>query len=336
MCYTLGLTFFVGLLVLGIIFRDIWKFFRNGFGGKIEIYLNQSTLNNKYYIESSTLFQELIMFDQNGVAVGRYGKAFFYNPAYVAWQGLCFLNRHYDTQDSKHLQEMEKQILWLERNVFYNKSTGSVWQYMFDWKEGKNILKKPWISGMAQGLIISFLVRAYVLTKKESLLKMAEEATKVYKILVIEGGIRLTENSSVFYEEYPTEKGMKILDGFIFALLGLYDLFQATQNEKYLSMFDEGVETIERNISFWDYKSKWSRYGTHRFLCTPVYNKLNSRLLNVLYSITGRKTFLRYSSAWDDHTLSIKNKFGILVVFSLVRNVWRITNFFSSFQVHRD
>lgn len=292
--------------------------------------MNKSALDNKYYIESDTLFRERIAFDGRGVAIARSKNGLFYNPAYIAWHGLCVLNRYYKGKDESYLRIMEKQITWLKENARWDRVRKNIWTYEVDHTEGKNILKKPWISAMAQGLIISFLVRAYTLTKEDDLMKLAEGASGVYAVSVSNGGIRLIEDFSVYYEEYPVEDGLKILDGFIFSLLGLYDLFQATQKQIYLGMFHDGIDAIDRNMRFWDYRGKWSRYGGHRFLCTAVYNKLNSALLRVLYGITGRDIFLRYSSAWDPEELTLRARLEVLIAFLMTRNGWRLQNFVSA------
>ncbi len=86
------------------------------------------------------------------------------------------------------------------------------------------------------------------------------------------------------------------------------------------------IEAIEKNIRFWDYRRRWSRYGCHRFLCTPVYNKLNSALLRVLYEITAKDIFHDYSSAWDPEKLPLGAMLEILIAFVITRNAWRICN----------
>lgn len=330
----LGLVFICFLMSV-VLFRDIWKFFRGGFGSGIEINYNASALDGKYYIESDSLFKEYITFDAQGVAARRYGNALFYNPAYVAWHGLCILNNYYDSRNGEHLKALQKQISWLKSNSFADGRRGRVWHYEFDWREGSHILKNPWISGMAQGLIISLLVRTYALTGDKDLLNMAAQAANVYKMSIEKGGIRLEENSFVYYEEYPVTGGIRILDGFIFAILGLYDLFEAAKNEEYLTMFKEGVNTLEENICYWDYRHRWSRYGRHRFLCTPLYNRLNSQLLHVLYTISGRDVFLEYASAWNAGALSLSEKSEVLIAFVITRNTRRAAYLLSRFQSRR-
>lgn len=329
MNYIWHLLYLVFFLILGLFLRDVWKFFRKGFGDEIPIYLTPGNLNAQYHINSNSLFKEFISFDHNGVPLTRYGNAFHHNPAYVGWYGLCCLNRFYESNDASCLKEVQQQISWLKMNASHNEHNGTTWQYQFDWKEGNSTLKKPWPSGMAQGLIISLLVRTYVLTKEKSLLQLAENATRVYERSIDEGGIQLHEDSSVFYEEYPIKRGMRILDGLIFSLLGIFDLFKATKKEKYLEMFQDGVNAIERNISYWDYQNKWSRYGRHRFLCTPLYNKLNAQLLHVLYGLTGRDIFSAYGTTWSPERSSLTRKLEILFIFSVTRNKKRMYYFFS-------
>ncbi|MFX0198551.1 MAG: D-glucuronyl C5-epimerase family protein [Candidatus Hodarchaeota archaeon] len=317
------------LFITTMLLRDVLKFFRSGFGENIRIDFSDDFSGRKYYIHSEQLFQQSLEYDKNGAVMSRYKNDLFYNPAYTAWHGLVCLNKYYSTDDTSYLNTLEKQIAWLKQNAKHDRMLGNVWYYNFDWKEGDITLKKPWISAMAQGLIISLLVKTYMLTKEQKLLQLAEGATKVYQLSTENGGIKYVGNSSTFYEEYPSEKALKILDGFIFSLLGVYDLFKATGNEKYLHIFNDGVTTIERNINFWDYRQRWSRYGSHKFLCTPLYNKLNSKLLFVLYTISKRKKLLYYSRAWQPDQLSIQSKVEILLAFFVTRNIKRLRYFWS-------
>ena len=86
-------------------------------------------------------------------------------------------------------------------------------------------IRPGWYGAMCQGQAISVLVRAFAASGKHEYLDAANKATKVFHEMSIDGGVRaIFMNKFVWYEEYPTNPPTFILNGFMYALLGLYDL----------------------------------------------------------------------------------------------------------------
>src|SRR5260370_9661573 len=87
---------------------------------------------------------------------------------------------------------------------------------------------------MAQGVAISVLTRAYRITEDSDYLQSATRALLPFTKNVDDGGVRRgfslasgTSAAGNFYEEYPTRSYSAFtLNGFMFALIGLYDLSQ--------------------------------------------------------------------------------------------------------------
>uniref|UniRef100_A0A183A2Z4 Heparosan-N-sulfate-glucuronate 5-epimerase n=1 Tax=Echinostoma caproni TaxID=27848 RepID=A0A183A2Z4_9TREM len=76
---------------------------------------------------------------------------------------------------------------------------------------------------------LSLLVRAHNYTGDTVYFRSAQNALAVFNTSVAQNGIRslfLNQPSLPWYEEYPTEPGNFVLNGFIYALFGLYDLAQ--------------------------------------------------------------------------------------------------------------
>lgn len=143
-------------------------------------------------------------------------------------------------------------------------------------------LKQGWYSAMGQGHAISLLARAYHHSKGDSrYLRAAIDGLKPFRVPSRQGGV-LARFLGKFdwYEEYPTTPASFVLNGFIYSLLGLYDLNatapvnMATEArllyeqgmvslKKMLVLFDTGSGTIYDlrhftlgigpNIARWDY-----------------------------------------------------------------------------------
>jgi len=85
---------------------------------------------------------------------------------------------------------------------------------------------------MGQGQAISLLSRAFFHSGgNEMYLKTAHTALKPFKIPTKNGGV-LSEFMNLYpwYDEYPTVPPIFILNGFMYSLIGLYDLFSLAPN----------------------------------------------------------------------------------------------------------
>lgn len=143
-------------------------------------------------------------------------------------------------------------------------------------------LKKGWYSAMGQGHAISLLSRAYHHSGGDvRYLNAAVAGMKPFRVPSRQGGVLARfMNKFEWYEEYPTKPASFVLNGFIYSLLGLYDLnatvpvhlskdahqlyAQGMQSlKKMLVLFDTGSGSIydlrhftlgiAPNIARWDY-----------------------------------------------------------------------------------
>lgn len=278
-----------------------------------------------YHITSDRLFLEDLEFDRNGVAMRNYralGRQ--YNPVFVAWWGMVNLNRHVAGGAREHLDTFLVQARWLKSWALERPDGAVIWPCYFDWQEGKCRLPAGWYSAMYQGVVISALVRAYRITGDRDLLALCEKGSKVFEQGIEEGGVRTVENGRVLYEEYPGYPLARVLDGFLFSLLGLYDLLGQTGELRVFRLFSEGVAGLIATLDRWDYRRKWSWYGTHGYLCPPHYHKLNYVLLSVLGRLTGEQVLLQYAKDWDIRSHSLMDKLEIFLVFTFMKNWARL------------
>lgn len=265
-----------------------------------------------YYIHSEALFGlsgGRVQLSDAGVPRYYYPRLGWRdNPAYVAWWGLMSLNRYLASGGQRHWEAFQTQAEWLRSQWRPWAGGAKVWAYDFDWREGRAYLKAPWVSAMAQGLALSALARAYSLAGGGELLALAQDAARVFEIDAAAGGVRVVEDGDVYYEEYPTPPYPRILDGFAFALLGLYDLYKVGGDPKIERLFWAGAQTLAERIGQWDFAGCWSWYGTHGILCSAEYNKLNAGLLLALAQLTGDQRLRATGEAWLPCNLSPMQK----------------------------
>ena len=278
-----------------------------------------------YYIWSQHLFLEDLIFDDVGVPRKNYrAQGPQYNPLFVAWWGLFNLQKYLRHDDQRGLQKFMVQLEWLKLNGVHRKDGAVVWPCYFDWQEGFCRLRTPWISAMYQGVVISTLIRGYRLTGDQALLDLCKKATVVFHQTIEDGGVQSLVNGQILYEEYPGYPLARVLDGFLFSLLGLYDFAVQSNTIEARGLFDQGVGGLKEALEFWDYRNKWSWYGNKAYLSPPHYHKLNYSLLSILGKLTGEEKLLRYATLWEGTSRSFADRLEIYLTFIITKNLARL------------
>ncbi|XP_067951599.1 D-glucuronyl C5-epimerase B-like [Watersipora subatra] len=120
----------------------------------------------------------------------------------------------------------------------------------------KLTLPPGWYSAMGQGQAISLLVRAYVTYKEVDYLKAAVRGLSIYQNLSADHGVKaIFFDKHVWYEEYPTQPPLFVLNGFIYSLLGLYDLTQVAEGKELQlakQLFNDGMASLKVMLPFFD------------------------------------------------------------------------------------
>ncbi|RVE43320.1 hypothetical protein evm_012024 [Chilo suppressalis] len=121
---------------------------------------------------------------------------------------------------------------------------------------GVTDLRPGWHSAMSQGHAISVLSRAYHRTGDVLYLSAAKKALFLLDVPSAEGGVKaMWMDKYVWYEEYPTKPPLFVLNGFIYTLLGLYDL-HVIEGENSISlakkMFDDGMTSLKTLLPLFD------------------------------------------------------------------------------------
>jgi hypothetical protein len=280
-----------------------------------------------YYLYSEELSWSVMSMDPEGIPRARNRLAgLVYRPAYIAWWGLVNLGHYLRHHDEPSREAFLKQVNWLEAHADLRPDGSVVWMNHFDCLQGQTLYRAPWVSAYDQGLVISALVRGYRLTAKPELLNLLAGASRVFTLGVDEGGVREPVFSGCLYSELPGKSIPGIQDGFMSALLGLYDLFVQTEDPSVKKLFDEGVLGLKTMLPAWDYRKRWSWYGSHAYLCPPAYHWLNRILLEILARLANESVFAEYAEAWRPDRLSAIARAEIFAMFVLTKNACRVRN----------
>ena len=278
-----------------------------------------------YYLWNQSLFLDHLDFDEHEIPRKRYrAQGPQYNPLFIAWWGLSNLEHYLRTQNHEYLRKFLVQVAWLKANAVRGTDGAIVWPCYFDWQEGLCKLTSPWISAMYQGVVISTLVRAYRINGDRELLDLCKDATLVFSRSIEDDGVRTLEGGKTLYEEYPVRPLPRVLDGFLFSLLGLYDLAVETGSSEIRRLFEDGIDGLKSTLPFWNYRDKWSWYGSHGYLCPPHYHKLNTVLLSILGRLTDDDDLRHFARLWDTQRRSVLDRIEIFFMFVFTKNRARL------------
>lgn len=251
-------------------------------------------------------------FDGDGIPQVNYGRAtgWQYNAITVAQYGLDRLTKWTRTGQEILLEETRQAGDWLvEHCEEYRRGVGA-WVYRYDLPFYGP--KAPWISAMAQGEAISLLLRLWLVEGKESYLRTARRAFAAFRLSIERGGIVATfPDGTPVFEEFPTTPPPHVLNGHIFALLGVYDFWRATGDSLAQSLFQQAVVGLQTNLCRYDI-GWWTLYDLHptRRLASRMYHRIHVRLMEVLFALTGERAFQEWAARWrrylDDPRIKVR------------------------------
>ena len=239
--------------------------------------------------------------DEQGVPRVNMGKrlGLRYNPITIAQYGLFNLQQFSAAQNQSCLQRAHACAGWLIDNFKEWRPGIGAWIYDYD----LNFYgpAAPWISGMAQAQGISLLLRVHQLNATERVPEITHQAFQAFLRPTAEGGVvSHFSDGSLIFEEFPTDPPSHVLNGHIFALLGIHDYAAYWQKEAALELFDVAVVGLERNLNLYD-TGCWNLYDLHpsRRLASPMYVKVHIQLLRLLADLTSDVLFAETSEKWS-------------------------------------
>lgn len=164
----------------------------------------------------------------------------------------------------------------------------------------------PWYSAMAQGQAASVFVRAALTLGDERFADAAELA--IQPLTTEDSSIVARTPEGPVLQEYPTRPPSHVLNGWIFALWGLYDVAALTNGNgpsgrEARRAFLEGTAALVRRLDLYDAGLGWSRYDLypHRLLhvASPFYHSLHVALLQATADLSGKQALRDKAAAWE-------------------------------------
>ena len=230
-----------------------------------------------------------------------------YNPIAIAQWGLGNFNLYKQGVRDHSYRKFLLASDWLCAHLETNAHGVRVWQHHFDW-EYRSRLRSPWHSGLAQGQGISLLVRAHAETGDQKYMDSAAAAFHSFTVSTERGGVMFADaNGDLWIEEYIVSPPTHILNGFMWALWGVYDFYVATGSSDACELFAVGIKTLRTNLHCYDL-GFWSLYeqsGTRLpMIASPFYHRLHITQLRVMHRMTGDAIFAQFADRWQRYARS--------------------------------
>lgn len=180
------------------------------------------------------------------------------NPVIISSAALSYFE-NYENGDESSSQLFLNCADWLVNNsVIYGNY--SILEYEFPWLIYN--MHPPWRSGMAHGMAIQALIRAHSLTSDVKYMDCAKKLLNSFFVEVEDGGVTYkTSTCGWWYEEYADKGGKesKVLNGMMFAMIGIYEYYEYTEDLDAKYLFDQGVISLKTSLPNYD-KDGYSYY----------------------------------------------------------------------------
>ena len=161
-------------------------------------------------------------------------------------------------------------------------------------------LRAPWTSSLASGNALSALLRGYELFGEARYRAAADAA---YAALhEPRDGARLFDerHGDLWYEEYPAEPPLRVLNGHVYTLLGVLDYARVTGDALAHDRWEQAARTALEHLDGFDL-GYWSAYDLRwREPATRHYHKnIHIPQLRILRALTGERRFEDVADRWD-------------------------------------
>lgn len=280
-----------------------------------------------YFLDFSKDADYIGPFDPQGIPLVDYGGiiGLRYNPWAVGHYALASFQKYISTKDERYYKQFLRCADWLVNHAEHCQNESAVWLYNFSLV---NIHTRPWISSLAQSYAISVLLRAFLLSGKKKFLEIAEEAFVPFVLPVDKGGVLTTdEEGNLFFEEDASLQVPLILNGFIFALFGIYE-FGLLKNGIAWKLWYKGLDTLRTYLPFYDigffslYNLLPPKQKRLKNIASLFYHLVHIRQLQILYILTKDSLFHEYAIRWDNYSKDIQCWFKAYLykmIFKLLR-----------------
>ncbi len=223
-----------------------------------------------------------------------------YHPIRIAQFALHRFGVWYAVRNARARDDFLAQAAWLRDNQEEGDSTG-LYRFAFPWS--KYGAESGWSSAMAQGEAISVLLRAHHLEPARHYAEAAERAAQPFRRELGRGGVVWRDGRDVFLEEIAVEPAPHVLNGCIYALWGIWELWRTTGEGWLEPIIMDCVDTLRRWLPRFD-TGWWTRYSLllsstdQPHMATLKYHQFHIAQMRVLAKMFDEPAFESAAQRW--------------------------------------
>jgi len=264
-------------------------------------YFHRPDLIGRYFIDSKSYFTD---FTEKANWLGDMSENIpllsipslskkYSHPGMILQYGLGNMEMYFLTGDMNYKENVRAVAKWLYTHI---ERDGSFNNLMQELNSDKNVKYFSNNSAMTQGIALSFLIR----TLKYGLLEQSQYdfrylIERIYQNLkhpIEHGGGTFYINDEVYLCEYCRQDEYIVLNGWIFAIFGLYDYCMEFEDFDAKEYLRNTINTLASCInSFIVPDSNWSYYDNKKRICSPPYHLTSINQVDILSRLTGHKVF---------------------------------------------
>ncbi len=232
--------------------------------------------------------------EQNNITAGNQ-----YNATIVCNYALAYFDTLEKTNDKATEQRFLNCVDWLSTNM--TRTDGYAY-YTFRWQQPwYPKVGAPYTSGMTSGRAIEVFTNAYAHFKSPKYLSYCSMLVSGFYQPIDSGGFTYKEPYGWWYEEIAdrNKETPKILDGHIFALMGVYKLYKETQSDSAKYIFDQGLKALKHQLPKYNIGNGKIYYDKYGKVADKKYHRILTGQMNELFQITGDAVFKNYYNKWN-------------------------------------
>lgn len=238
-----------------------------------------------------------------------------YHPTAIGKIALKAIDNYKNTKSEYSKKVFLDQVQWAETN-FYETENYGFWYFTEPAPLYK--LEAGWTSAFSQGILLNACLEAYRLTKEEKYAILIEKALKGFMVPIENGGfMRYWDKYELWFEEYSTERPSRVINGTMYGLVGVYNVYKALDSELAGKIFESGVNTIKNHLHEYDakYTSRYSLADWKDEVSLEHYHEGHVIQLLWLYKVTSEPIFKKYAKIFlenDRNTFMVNSGFEII------------------------
>jgi hypothetical protein len=239
--------------------------------------------------------------DSDGIVYKVVNGRRVYSPGNLANDGIRYVDGYVRTGDPAYL---DRAVVRAKKLLSLSRLSGGAryFPYLYDYATEK--LKAPWYSAYSQGFALSLFVRLYRVTGVQVWAERARETAMSFRRLgrVTKPWVAYVLNRRLWLEEYPSATPTHVLNGFNFALFGLYDYERLTRDPAARDLLRGALRTVRSFGTTFRVPGGISYYDLVHRTRFAKYHLIHTWQLRDLAAISGDSWYSSLAAAyWRDY-----------------------------------